>query len=126
MAQDEGTRQMGQRRNLKAECPDVDALGASQEPLGQPRACTPGLWSSGGVRVRAGGGAGRITSLSVIADPREMDRLWVPQNRAPCISSHICTYLGQGALCRLKATGRSLDMRSPEVCHLLCDLRQVT
>lgn len=36
------------------------------------------------VKVRAGGGVGRITSISVIADPREMDRLWVLQNRAPC------------------------------------------
>lgn len=36
--------------------------------------------------------------LIVIAGPREMDRLWVPQNRAICMSSHICTHLGQGAL----------------------------
>lgn len=37
------------------------------------------------VKVRTGGGVGRITSVSVKADAREMDRLWVLQSRAPAL-----------------------------------------
>lgn len=101
MAQDKGTGQMGQRRNLEAECPDVDALGASQVPLELRRSQGQGRWW-----------CWKNHQLIVIAGPREMDRLWVPQNRAICMSSHICTHLGQGALMptegNRKITGREV------------------
>ena len=72
---EEGTRQMGQGSNLWAECPDwrVGCFGAIQSAFGTAKGMRLG---TSGVRgeVRAGGGVWGVTSISVIAAPREVDR----------------------------------------------------
>ena len=66
---------MGQGSNLWAECPDwrVGCFGAIQSAFGTAKGMRPG---TSGVRgeVRAGGGVWGITSILVIAAPREVDR----------------------------------------------------
>lgn len=67
------TRQMGQRRNLGAECPDwwLDCLEDIQGAFGTTKGMPPG--TSGAqevVKVKAGSGVWGVTSISVITDPR--------------------------------------------------------
>lgn len=84
---EEGTRQMGQGSNLWAECPDwrVGCFGAIQSAFGTAKGMRLG---TSGVRgeVRAGGGVWGVTSISVIAAPREVDQAeGVLGNRASCL-----------------------------------------